>query len=281
MGSRRPARSRGGVGRPAVRPASARCPSRGGTVPCAPLNHVLIHSAGQLIPRGYSACSCGHRFTLAETEKRALGRHLGPSRWEAAEDALTGTRLVSELVDNRWPLTAEASWAKRGVVPVGNPAIHRGTKPVGEITATVAEFGEHLRLVMREANGVGLAANQVGAGVRVLAHALVEVAPDVLLNPVLLSARGRWDYQEGCLSLKVDGTRATVTRPRKVLVRAWTPTGDVVVIAASELLARVLQHELDHLRGIEYVQHLRGAERDRVYDVLERTGIDTSLMPSL
>ncbi|MGK8505831.1 peptide deformylase [Nocardia asiatica] len=203
------------------------------------------------------------------------------TRWEPIDGALSGARLASELVDSRWPSNARSAWAKQGVVPVGYPVVHCATTPVGELSESVVEFGEHLRRIMRQASGIGLAANQVGVRVRVLAHALAEIAPDVLVNPELISRSGSWEYREGCLSLQVDGSSAVVVRPRRILLRAWTPSGELVVIAAGELLARVLQHELDHLDGIEYVQRLVGEEHDRVYRLLEKEGMNTSMMPVL
>ncbi|UGT72402.1 peptide deformylase [Nocardia gipuzkoensis] len=242
---------------------------------------MLIQSPGQAIPLTYAACSCGRRFPLSVSQRATLRRQVVARRWELIDGALTGARLATELIDNRWPSTAQSAWAKQGVVPVGYPAIHCATTPVGELTELVEEFGEHLRRIMRQASGIGLAANQVGVRVRALAHALPQIAPDVLVNPELISRGGCWEYREGCLSLQVEGSSATVVRPRRILLRAWTPSGDLVVIAASELLARVLQHELDHLDGIEYVQRLVGDEHDRVYRLLEKEGIDTSVMPAL
>jgi peptide deformylase len=132
---------------------------------------------------------------------------------------------------------------------------------------------------MRSARGIGLAANQVGVPVQVLIHKMDSVAPAMLINPTLLRQSGVWEYNEGCLSLKVDETAAPVRRPKSVMVRAATIEGKTIVLNADELLARVLLHEIDHLSGIEYVQRLVGRERSRVYQAMRERGIDVACMP--
>jgi peptide deformylase len=145
----------------------------------------------------------------------------------------------------------------------------------------VKELGEHMRTAMYRANGIGLASNQVGVRLRILVHKLIGAAPEILVNPVVLMARGSWRYSEGCLSLQVDGAAGIVKRPQRIMVAAHGIDGSRIALEADELLARILQHELDHLEGIEYVQQLDGDERDRVYDIMRKVGIDVSLMPPL
>ncbi len=133
--------------------------------------------------------------------------------------------------------------------------------------------------VMHQAQGIGLAANQVGAPVRMCTHKLGAVAPTTLINPEILKSAGVWEYTEGCLSLSVDGAAAPVVRPKTLLIRALTLDGRAFIANADELFARVLQHEVDHLNGIEYVQRLTGLERTRVYLVMNEHDIDHSWMP--
>ena len=133
--------------------------------------------------------------------------------------------------------------------------------------------------VMRQAAGIGLAANQAGVGLRMLVHKLAPVAPQVLINPELLDGDGKWEYSEACLSLKLEGTAATVLRPKRITVRAVTIDGKPIVVNADELFARVLQHEIDHLDGIEYVQRVDGEDRLKIYRLIEDCGIDISCIP--
>jgi peptide deformylase len=206
-----------------------------------------------------------------------------------SRDVLTGTLQekvldepnLAEVVASCWPEFEESQFSKVGVVPVGVEVLHRPGSFVDRDADSVRVLSSRMLRTMETARGIGLAANQVGAGVRVLAHNLPRVAPMVLVNPMLVAHSGSWDYEEGCLSLSVDGVRATVRRPKEVTVVSDLLDGARLVLEADELLARVIQHELDHLDGVEYVQRLTGSVRTRVYGRMDAAGVDTSWLPSL
>lgn len=164
-------------------------------------------------------------------------------------------------------------------MPIGTPVLHTSTEPVPAITKGLINFGMHMIAAMRQADGIGLAANQVGLSLQVLVHKMARIAPQILLNPELVASSGSWNYNEGCLSLKIEGTNAVVSRPKKITVRASTIDERTVIVHADELFARVLQHEIDHLNGIEYVQRLTGELHNSVYGIIEAHGIDTSCIP--
>ena len=100
-----------------------------------------------------------------------------------------------------------------------------------------------------------------------------------LRDPEVRAAEGTWTYTEGCLSLEVDGTHAPLDRPKFVQIRGRTVHGDAIEVTADEVVARICQHEIDHLDGIEYVQRLVGDHHDRVYEVMAADGIDVSVLP--
>jgi len=183
---------------------------------------------------------------------------------------------LAQVVRDLWPVDLESAWARIGVVPVGQAVLHQPTDVVDVDAASVGDLAARLLHTQAEAEGIGLAANQVGAPVRTLAHNLPRVAPPIFVNAVLLDGWDHWDYEEGCLSLHLDGTGAEVRRPKVVVVHADLLDGTQVVVEADELFARVLQHELDHLDGIEYVQRLTGREATRVYALMRDAGIDTA-----
>ena len=110
-----------------------------------------------------------------------------------------------------------------------------------------------------ETGAIGLAGPQVGRGVRIFTHALAELAPPVLINPQIVESRGEWSYQEGCLS--IPGLYFDIVRPKEVHVRALDLQGNEVDFDADELLARVVQHEIDHLDGVLFVDLLEGEDR--------------------
>ncbi|MCU1496699.1 MAG: peptide deformylase [Acidimicrobiales bacterium] len=249
---------------------------------CEPLNRVWLLAGDGSVARKYASCTCGRRFSGRDVSLRLpasaadhLARRAEGGTGERPLDAEEMARVVAGL----WPVDRASEWAKTGVVPVGQSVLHRATRPVDPAAPAVADLAARLLLTQEAAHGIGLAANQVGAPVRALVHNLPEVAPAVLLNPVLLESRDEWSYEEGCLSLEIKGTWAQVRRPRLIVVHASLPDGTGLVTEADELFSRVLQHELDHLDGIEYVQRLTGAERDRVYQLMQRTGVDTDWLP--
>jgi peptide deformylase len=117
---------------------------------------------------------------------------------------------------------------------------------------------------MYSAKGVGLAAPQVGVG-KQISIIDISVGEDeekkiVIINPEITLREGKQTGEEGCLS--IPGFREPVTRANKVLVRAQNVKGEPVELAGEELLARALQHEIDHLKGVMFISHLSALKRD-------------------
>ncbi|HEX2574872.1 MAG TPA: peptide deformylase [Aquihabitans sp.] len=244
-----------------------------------PLNRVWLLDADGKVTKRYAACSCGERFPPADVPRdlpEAAAAHLERRRAGAGAvmDRLDG-EAMARVVRELWPVDQESAWARDGVVPVGQRVLHEPTASFDAAAPAVADLAARLLHTQEHAEGIGLAANQVGAPVRALAHNLPRVAPPILLNATLLDQRDEWTYEEGCLSLHLDGTWAEVRRPKVVVVHAELPDGGEIVLEADELFARVLQHEIDHLDGIEYVQRLTGREAERVYGLMRDAGIDT------
>lgn len=107
---------------------------------------------------------------------------------------------------------------------------------------------------VHEARGAGLAAPQIGVSLRMVVIQLPEEEPIVLINPEMVRRSGERELQEGCLSLP--GYAGTVKRSLSVTVKARDPKGKEIRIKADELLAQVLEHELDHLNGVLYIDRL-------------------------
>lgn len=128
--------------------------------------------------------------------------------------------------------------------------LRKTCKPIKEITPNLLTLLDDMADTMYEANGVGLAAPQVGilkrAVVIDIGEGLVE-----LLNPVILETRGSQTDEEGCLSLP--GQSAPVERPYYVKAKAMDREGNEFIIEGEELMARALCHEIDHLDGILYI----------------------------
>jgi peptide deformylase len=144
--------------------------------------------------------------------------------------------------------------AKLEILFCGEPVLRKKARPVKEVTPELLQLLEDMKQTLVEAPGVGLAAPQVGAPIRAIV-VREDVDEDctihVLLNPRIVARVGEEEGQEGCLSLPT--LQAAVTRAARVKVRAQTPEGDTVQLEGEGLLARCLQHEIDHLDGVLFI----------------------------
>jgi peptide deformylase len=164
------------------------------------------------------------------------------------------------------------------------PILKYGDRGLQAAAIPVTTFDESLHTLLRDmaetmysVPGIGLAAPQVGVALRVFvidlsigrkADELIE-----LVNPELIACEGMQLEEEGCLSLP--GFNATVVRPSRVVVKGFDRDGDGKTIEGIGLLARALQHEMDHLDGTLYVDRLRGIKRElivRKVQKLKRSG---------
>jgi len=144
------------------------------------------------------------------------------------------------------------------LVEYPHPALLRPAKPLLRIDDAVYDAVEQMFDIMYEAGGIGLAANQVALPYR-LFIVNVEASPDageelVFVNPSLSRPRGTAVQEEGCLSLP--GLRKDVRRPERVVVDAWSLDGTPIHLDLDGLLARVVQHEFDHLEGRLFTDRL-------------------------
>ena len=152
------------------------------------------------------------------------------------------------------------------IVKYGDPILEKPTKIVTNFDAELAELAEDMFASMYAAQGVGLAAPQIGKGIRMT---VVDVtagknpeAKIVLVNPEIIHAEGEKREEEGCLS--IPGFRGYVIRPLFVTVRAQTVTGETFELRGEDLLARAFCHEIDHLNGVLFIQHLSMLKRDLI-----------------
>jgi peptide deformylase len=154
----------------------------------------------------------------------------------------------------------------RPVARLGAAVLHRSAQPVEVFDAALGQLIDDMIDTMYAAPGVGLAAPQVGVPLRVC---VIDLSVGkrggellTLVNPEFVSREGMQLEEEGCLSLP--GFTATVPRPAEVTVRAADRHGELRLIHAKGLLARALQHEVDHLDGRLFLDRLRGIKRDLI-----------------
>ena len=150
--------------------------------------------------------------------------------------------------------------ALRRIRIMGDAVLEKTCKEVTELTPRLKELIEDMYDTMYDANGVGLAAPQVGVLKRIVVMDVTYEDPITMINPVILEKSGEQTGQEGCLSLP--GKCGDVTRANYVKVRFQNEEMETVTLEATELLARCIQHECDHLDGHMYVEKVEGGLRD-------------------
>ncbi|MBP3604922.1 MAG: peptide deformylase [Lachnospiraceae bacterium] len=154
--------------------------------------------------------------------------------------------------------------AIRNIREMGEPVLNKRCKEVVEITERTRDLIDDMFETMYEANGVGLAAPQVGILKRIVVVDVTGEDPILLINPVIMETSGEQTGQEGCLS--VPGKSGVVTRPNYVKVKAYDENMEPFIIEGTELLARAFCHEIDHLDGHLYVEKVEGDLMDVVMD---------------
>jgi len=152
--------------------------------------------------------------------------------------------------------------AIRNIREIGEEVLTKKCKAVTEMTPRVKELIEDMLETMYEANGVGLAAPQVGILKRIVVIDVTGEDPYILINPRIVESSGEQTGQEGCLS--VPGKTGQVTRPNYVKAVALDVNMREFELEGTELLARAICHELDHLDGHLYVEKIEGPLQDVV-----------------
>ncbi|MGH9070265.1 MAG: peptide deformylase [Acidimicrobiales bacterium] len=175
----------------------------------------------------------------------------------------------------------------RSIRMLGDPVLTTPAVEVADFDASLARVVKDLSDTLHEANGAGLAAPQIGVGLRVFVYAIADPGdPDRLryghmINPVLEASEDLVDDEEGCLS--IPGLYYNLARPRRVVARGFDLHGEPTEVVGTERLARCLAHETDHLDGVLFIDRLEGMARRRalraVREMLE-AGIEVKVKTS-
>ena len=159
------------------------------------------------------------------------------------------------------------------ILPVrlyGDPVLRRRADPVEAVTPEIEQYLDDMIETMYASVGIGLAATQVGITLRMLVLDEGGGVASAYVNPTIVEAGGEDVGEEGCLSLP--GIFADVARAKWVLVEARDRKGAPIRRRAAGLLARVLQHEIDHLEGVLFIDRLDKVTRDRIKRRIKREG---------
>jgi peptide deformylase len=157
-------------------------------------------------------------------------------------------------------------WTERPLVLRLYPdrSLRKTCLPVTRFDSSLQDFAEDMHSLMQRYQGIGLAAPQVGILYRIIvAH--VDKGPVFIVNPEIVEQSGSGVMTEGCLSLP--GTHIDLQRALRIKIKGWDPRGKAVSLHPEGLLARVLQHEVDHLNGVLIIDHaepLAAASKEEV-----------------
>ncbi len=157
------------------------------------------------------------------------------------------------------------------VIQYPHPTLRHKSRPLKRVDAQLRKIVREMFDLMYEHRGIGLAANQVDLPYRlfVLNLASDPQAADeehVFINPVLLNRKGSTEAEEGCLSLP--GLYCNVRRPETVRLNAYTFSGEEITLDLDDLFARAVQHEVDHLDGVLFIDHLSPTAEAQARDAL-------------
>lgn len=154
------------------------------------------------------------------------------------------------------------------IITLGHPGLRQRAEKVMEIDENIRHLSDRMISIMKEQRGVGIAATQVNKMLRIFVTKAPDEEERVFINPELIRTSVDTELaEEGCLS--IPGPRALVKRSVDVRVQAWGQRGRPFVMDATGMLARIIQHELDHLNGVLFIDHLGVQERERVLNEYE------------
>ena len=155
------------------------------------------------------------------------------------------------------------------IYKLGDDILRQKCKEIKEFDSALAMLADAMIETMDEADGVGLAGPQVGVDKKIFVIHLQNQEPMVFINPEILETSiETGPYEEGCLSLP--GVYHNVIRPLRVKIQAQDLKGKAFVLDADGLLARVIQHENDHLKGKLYIDHLNEVEKELIINAYEK-----------
>jgi len=153
----------------------------------------------------------------------------------------------------------------------GDPVLRQRAVDVTEIDGSLKRLSDDMLETMYAAPGVGLAAPQIGVQKRLFVYDAGD-GPATIINPRITESSGEWTYDEGCLS--VPGLSWPIVRPREILLEGVDLDGNEVAVEAEEYLARVYQHEVDHLDGVLLIERLDPDQRKQAMRTLRQMTFD-------
>lgn len=150
-----------------------------------------------------------------------------------------------------------------------DPVLRQKAKKVSRIDNSIQQLIDDMVETMQQANGVGLAAPQVGVSLRVAVLQMPDEEPVAIINPEIIKRDGEQEVTEGCLS--IPGYFGELKRSASVTVKGRDRQGKAIRIKATGLMAEALEHEIDHLNGTLYIDHLESQDKLHRIEVSDTT----------
>ncbi|MFW6207335.1 MAG: peptide deformylase [Spirochaetota bacterium] len=155
------------------------------------------------------------------------------------------------------------------IVTLGDDVLRERVDEIQDINGEIAELAQHMLSTMYTGDGVGLAAPQVGLLKSLFVCHVNGDQPRVFINPQIIgTSQEMLPYEEGCLS--IPGVYGDVIRPATITVQAINERGKPFKVDAEGMLARVIQHEMDHLKGVLFIDHLDEKQRERLLKAYQK-----------
>ena len=155
------------------------------------------------------------------------------------------------------------------IITLGNELLRQKAAKIAKIDTELVKTAQQMLTIIHEGKGIGLAGPQVGLLKRIFVVHIDKDIPRIFINPVIEEISPETvKYEEGCLS--IPGVWADLVRPKLVRVQAWNERGRPFTLEAEGILARVIQHEYDHLEGVLFIDHLSEAKQKRIIAKLEK-----------
>jgi len=156
------------------------------------------------------------------------------------------------------------------IITLGNEILRQKAEKIAEINDDIKNLAQSMLEILKRDNGIGVAGPQVGVGKRIFVTCIQNDIERVYINPSILETSLETSkFEEGCLS--VPGVYSNVVRPSAIKIQAWNEKGRPFTMETSGLLARVILHELDHLDGVLFLDHLPESKRDKLIEKYEKS----------
>jgi len=155
------------------------------------------------------------------------------------------------------------------IITFGNQLLHEKAEKIDNINDEITDLANKMIEILKSENGIGVAGPQIGVKKRIFVTHVQNDEARIFINPSMLETSLKTvKYEEGCLS--IPGIYSNVTRPESIKIQAWNEKGRPFTLETSGILARVIQHEYDHLEGMLFLDRVPEGKRNKLVEKYEK-----------